>query len=233
AGPPPRSRSPGPAASAEAARAPDAEAPAPPLARWGRPRILPPVREAMRAGQEPSVLAPVRTGPGAGARFAAAAWLAAALVPAAALALYFAPVLFGPHSILVGDNLTHSLPLDRLLADALAGDGLRFWNEAASFGAPLHAEATTGWFHPWKLLLFAALPWLAAHDLVYVTSFLLTGLAVLLVGARVGLPPGLALAGALAAAFSPTVLGNVYNEAYALALAWCALALAAFETWYP
>jgi len=156
--------------------------------------------------------------------------LAALGVFVAAVAAVFHPLFTRGVSILYGDTLVHSLPLDHELARMLQ-DGFRFWNPEVSFGFPLYAEATSGWLHPWKLALFAAFPWLVAHDLLYVTSFAITGLACFATARALGARPALALVAALAVAFSPAVLANLYNAAYAHALAWSAVCLLAFERW--
>ena len=76
------------------------------------------------------------------------------------------------------------------------------------------------------------LPSLAAHDLLYVSSFFLAGLFCFLIADWLRVGAWIAVTGALAVAFSPTVLGNTYNASYALALAWSGLCLLAFERWY-
>jgi hypothetical protein len=157
--------------------------------------------------------------------------LAAGVVFAAAVAAAFHPLFTRSVSILYGDTLVHSAPLHYELARFLR-EGWRFWNPEVSFGFPLYAEATSGWFHPWKLALFSLLPWLTAHDLVYVSSFALTGLACFATARGLGAGAALSLVGALAVTFSPAVLANFYNAAYAHALAWSAVCLLAFERWY-
>lgn len=156
-------------------------------------------------------------------------WIAGciALIAAAAV-VYFREPLFGPVSFLAGDNTTHTLPLHQRLGDR----PLPFWNPEMAFGAPVYADATNGWFHPWKIALFAVLPWLVAHDLVYVTSFVITGVAALLLARRLGAPPALSLAAGIAATFAPAVLDNQYNAAYAFALAWSGIGTVAFEIWW-
>jgi hypothetical protein len=160
------------------------------------------------------------------------AWIAVTAVLLAAIAVMFGRLFTGDVSILTGDNLTHSFPLNERLYEALHGGGFRFWERSVATGVPLYADGTTGWFHPMKLALFAVLPLLAAHDLLYVASFFLTGLSCLWLCRLHGLGPLSALLGALAVTFSPAVLGNAYNASYALALAWSAVALVAFEWWY-
>lgn len=142
--------------------------------------------------------------------------------------VFFREPLFGGVSFLMGDNATHSLPLSQRLGE---GD-VPFWNVELGFGAPVYADGTTGWFHPWKVFLFAVFPWLVAHDLVYVTSFVVTGVAALLLARTLEAPLAIALTAALAAAFSPAVLDNHYNAAYAMALAWSGIGLVAFEAWW-
>ena len=158
--------------------------------------------------------------------------VAALAALAVVTALWFLPFFTRPISALTGDNVTHSLPMNALVARALGPGGWRFWEPTVSFGFPVHAEGTSAVFHPLRLLLLGALPLLTAHDLLYVASFYLTGASAFLIGRALGLGGGFALAGALAASFSPAVLGNLYNLSYAHSIAWSAFALAAFELWY-
>src|SRR5262249_18597266 len=146
--------------------------------------------------------------------------------------LWFLPFFTRPISALTGDNITHSLPINYMVARAFGPAGWRFWEPTVSFGFPVYAEGQIAPFHPLRLLLLGTLPLLTAHDLLYVTSFFLTGAGAFLVGRELGLGAGFALAGGLAAAFSPAVLGNLYNLCYAQSVAWSALALVAFELWY-
>jgi hypothetical protein len=151
---------------------------------------------------------------------------------AAALALFFLPFFTDSVSALTGDNVTHSLPMNQLVARALSSDSFRFWEPNVSFGFPVYAEGTLALFHPWKLLLLAALPLLAAHDLMYLSSFLLAATCGFFVARTLGMGVGFALVAGLAIAFSPAALGNLYNVSYSHSIAWSALALVAFERWY-
>jgi hypothetical protein len=165
-------------------------------------------------------------------RPSAIAWTLAVGVLLAVVAVYFRVLFSEPVSVLMGDNLTHSVPLNGFLWNALRDAPFRFWDADVAFGFPFYAEGNGGWFHPWKVLLLSLFSPLTAHDLLYVSSFFLTGLSCLLVAAFLGLGPGLALAGALAVTFSPVVLMNVYNLSYAHALGWSGPCLLAFERWY-
>jgi len=176
-------------------------------------------------GEDPGVARVAATGS------VRASLAALALLVAVAL-LWFLPFFTRPISALTGDNVTHSLPMNHLVAGVFTPGGWRFWEPTVSFGFPVYAEGTAGLFHPLRLLALGALPLLTAHDLLYVASFLLTGASAFLVGRALGLGAGFALAGALAATFSPAVLGNLYNQSYAQSVAWSAVALVAFELWY-
>ena len=149
-----------------------------------------------------------------------------------ALTLFFLPFFTNSVSALVGDNVTGSLPMNQQVARALQGDPVRFWEQNVSFGFPSFAEATIALFHPWKLLLLGTLPLLTAHDLLYLSSFVLTAISSFFVARTLGLSIGFALVAGLAIAFSPAALGNIYNVSYAHSIAWSALALVAFERWY-
>jgi hypothetical protein len=151
---------------------------------------------------------------------------------AVALTLFFLPFFTTSVSALTGDNVTHSLPMNHQVARAVQSDSFRFWEPDVSFGFPVYAEGTLGLFHPWKLLLLAALPLLAAHDLLYLSSFLLAATCGFFVARTLGMGVGFALVTGLAIAFSPAALGNLYNVSYAHSIAWSALALVAFERWY-
>jgi len=156
---------------------------------------------------------------------------ALALIPVA-LTVFFLPFFTNAVSALTGDNVTHSLPMNQLVARALQHGSFRFWEPNISFGFPIYAEGTLALFHPWKLLLLAALPLLAAHDLLYLSSFVLAATCGFFVARTLGLSVGFALVAGLAIAFSPAALGNLYNVSYAHSIAWSALALVAFERWY-
>lgn len=158
--------------------------------------------------------------------------LAALVAIAAALGAFFLPLFTRGVSALTGDNVTHSLPFHLDLSRALGDAPWRLWDSRISFGFPGYAEGTSGAFHPWKLVLFALLPGLAAHDLLYVASFLLTGASGFGIARAFGIGVVPALTGALAVAFSPVVLGNLYNASYAHSTAWAALCLLAFEHWW-
>jgi len=151
---------------------------------------------------------------------------------AAALAAFFWPLFAGGVSALTGDNLSHSLPVHVDLARMLGDAPWRLWDPRAAFGFPVHAEATSGWFHPWKLLLLALFPPLVAHDLVYVSSFAIAGASGLFVARQLGLALPAALLAGFAIAFSPIVLDTLYNASYAHSLAWSAVSLLAFERWW-
>ncbi len=151
---------------------------------------------------------------------------------AVALTLFFLPLFTNSVSALTGDNVTHSLPMNQLVARALQSDSFRFWEPNVSFGFPVYAEGTLALFHPWKLLLLAALPLLTAHDLLYLSSFLLAATCGFFVARRFGLDVGFALVAGLTIAFSPATLENLYNLSYAHSIAWSALALVAFERWF-
>jgi hypothetical protein len=155
--------------------------------------------------------------------------VAAITVLTAAVAAAFHSLFTTPVSLLVGDSLTHSLPAHHVLAELFAGRSFRFWRPEVALGYPAYADGAGGWLHPLKLVLFACFDWLTAHDLVYVASFWLTGVFAFGTARTLGLRAELALVAGLAAAFSPAVLGNVYNASYAHALAWSAGALFAFE----
>ena len=151
---------------------------------------------------------------------------------AGALTLFCLPLFTGAVSALTGDNVTHSLPMNQLVERAAQGQSFRFWDPNVSFGFPVYAEGTLGLFHPWKLLLLGALPLLTAHDLLYLSSFVLAASCGFFVARRLGSSVGFALIAGLAIAFSPASLWNLYNVSYALSIAWSALALVAFERWY-
>jgi hypothetical protein len=168
-------------------------------------------------------------GPPEGRARRARADAAAVAVLTAAVAAVFHPLFTTPASILNNDSLTHSLPAHHVLAELFAGRGFRFWRPALALGYPAYADGAGGWLHPLKLLLFAGFDRLTAHDLVYVASFWLTGVFAFGTARTLGLRAEAALVAGLATAFSPAVLGNVYNASYAHALAWSAGALFAFE----
>lgn len=151
---------------------------------------------------------------------------------AAALAVFCAPLFTSGVSALTGDNLTHSLPLRLDLARILDGAPWRWVDPRTAFGFPFYAEGVNGWLHPWQTLVLAALPELAAHDFLYVSSFFLTGASALLAARALGLGLGAALAAGLATAFSPVVLENLYNASYAHSTAWAAVCVVAFERWW-
>jgi hypothetical protein len=151
---------------------------------------------------------------------------------AAALAAFFWPLFAGGVSALTGDNLSHSLPLNFDLARALDVGPWRFWNDRAAFGFPLFAEGQSGFAHPWKLLLLSLFPVLAAHDLLYVSSFLIAGAGACFIARRLGLAALPAALAGFATAFSPIVLDTLYNAAYAHSIAWAAVCLLAFERWW-
>jgi hypothetical protein len=151
---------------------------------------------------------------------------------AVALTLFFLPCFTDPLSVLAGDNVTHSLPMNQQIARQLQSGSFRFWEPNVSFGFPVYAEGTLALFHPWKLLLLAALPLLTAHDLLYLSSFLLAATCGFFVARTLGMGVGFAVVAGLAIAFSPAALYNLYNLSYAHSIAWSALALLAFERWY-
>ncbi|RIL04951.1 MAG: hypothetical protein DCC71_12100 [Proteobacteria bacterium] len=151
---------------------------------------------------------------------------------AALLGLALLPCFTESLSALTGDNVTFSLPMHASLHRALHDGSFRFWDPAVSFGFPLYAEGQLAWFHPWKLALLGALPLLAAHDAIYLSSFVLTAACSFAIARTFGLGVGLALVAGLALAFSPAVIGNLYNASYAHSIAWSALCLLAFERWY-
>ena len=72
----------------------------------------------------------------------------AALLFGVVLAVLFAPVLSGRATFVQGDALSVGLPLQKVLADALAEGRLPLWSDGIYGGHPIFAEGQGGFAHP-------------------------------------------------------------------------------------
>ncbi len=80
--------------------------------------------------------------------------VAAVLILAATLAL-FAPALFGPRAILIGDSPFHGIPMLHYLREVLYGHYSMLWTDLVYAGHPVFAESQGGFLNPLNLLVAA------------------------------------------------------------------------------
>ena len=92
--------------------------------------------------------------------------VAAALILAASLAL-FAPALFGPRAILIGDSLFHGIPMLHYLREVLYGDYSLLWTDLVYVGHPVFAESQGGFLNPLNLLVAALFEPLTGVDVYH------------------------------------------------------------------
>jgi hypothetical protein len=157
----------------------------------------------------------------------------------------FAPVLLGRATFVHGDALSVSLPLQQVLASALAEGRIPLWSDAIYGGHPLFAEGQGGFAHPLNLLLFGTLPrlfdapspgvgagTLYAHGLLHLICGLLAASGTFGLCRALGLGVSASLFAGLALATSQDWLGLSGNSAIALATAFAPFALWAAERWW-
>jgi hypothetical protein len=128
--------------------------------------------------------------------------LAAALVAAVVLSVFFAPALSGSVQFLSRDAGRHHLPVKRWIADRLARGELPEWNPYDGLGAPVVASAIDAPQHPFVALL-VALPFEAGFKAWVLASYLLAALG----GYAWARALGRATAGSLGAGLAFTLSG--------------------------
>lgn len=151
---------------------------------------------------------------------------AAALILAASLAL-FAPALFGPRAILIGDSLFHGIPMLHYLREVLYGDYSLLWTDLVYVGHPVFAESQGGFLNPLNLLVAALFEPLTGVDVYHALCTCLGGLGVYLLCRELGCRPASALFGAAATIGSTmwlTLQGNLTISNVAMAVPWVMLA---------
>jgi len=158
--------------------------------------------------------------------------LAAALLFGLVFAVLFLPVLSGQATFVQGDALSVSLPLQQLLADALARGALPLWSNEIYGGHPVFAEGQGGFAHPLNWLLFGLLPTLYAHGLLHVLCSWIAALGTFALCRALGLGVFAATFAGLALACSQDWLGLTGNSAIALASAFVPVLLWAVERWW-
>jgi hypothetical protein len=168
----------------------------------------------------------------------------AALLFGLVLAVLFAPVLAGRATFVHGDALSVSLPLQRVLAQALARGELPLWSDEIYGGHPIFAEGQGGFAHPLNWLLFGSLPrldaagerigagTLYAHGLLHVLCSLVAALGTFGLARALGLGAAASAFAGLALACSQDWLVLTGNSAIALATAFVPALLCAVERWW-
>lgn len=160
-------------------------------------------------------------------------------------AAIFAPILGGRATFVQGDALSVSLPLQKLLASALAEGRLPLWSAAIYGGHPIFAEGQGGFLHPLNLLLFGVLApvfdapghpvgagTLYAHGLLHVVCAWIAALGTFALCRALGMGRAASIFGALALAASADWLGMTGNAAIALSTCFAPLAAWAAERWW-
>jgi hypothetical protein len=160
-------------------------------------------------------------------------------------AMLFAPVLSGRATLVHGDALSVSLPLQQVLARSLARGELPLWSDLVYGGHPLFAEGQGGFAHPVNLLLFSVLPrlfdaqgalvgagTLYAHGLLHVLCGLLAALGTYGLCRALGTGALAATFAGLALACSQGWLQLSTNSSIALTAAFAPLTLLAVERWW-
>ena len=152
--------------------------------------------------------------------------VAAVLILAATLVL-FAPALFGPRAILIGDSLFHGIPMLHYLREVLYGDYSLLWTDLVYVGHPVFAESQGGFLNPLNLLVAALFEPLTGVDVYHALCTCLGGLGVYLLCRELGCRPASALFGAAATIGSTmwlTLQGNLTISNVAMAVPWVMLA---------
>lgn len=160
----------------------------------------------------------------------------------------FGPVLTGDETVVHGDAVSVSLPLQHVLAEGLRAGRIPLWSDQIYGGHPLFAEGQGGFAHPVNLLLFGALPatgmfapgepglvspaTLYAHGLLHVLCGLVAALGTYLLGRSYGLGAVGSTVAGLALACSQDWLWQSSNSAIALACAFAPWVLYAIEQWW-
>ena len=171
--------------------------------------------------------------------------LGATLLFLVVFGVLFAPVLAGRATIVHGDALSVSLPLQQVLSASLANGSLPLWSDRIYGGHPLFAEGQGGFAHPLNWLLFGVLPrlfrasdalvgagTLYAHGLLHVLCGLIAALGTFVLCRALSLGAVVSAVSALALACSQDWLGLTSNAAIALSTAFAPLALFAVERWW-
>lgn len=158
--------------------------------------------------------------------------LGATLLFGLVLAVLFAPVLSGSATFVQGDALSVSLPLQHLLAEALARGELPLWSNEIYGGHPVFAEGQGGFAHPLNWLLFGTLPTLYAHGLLQILCLWIAAIGTFGLCRELGLGALASILAGLAVACSQDWLQLTGNSAIALASAFVPAALWAAERWW-
>ena len=158
--------------------------------------------------------------------------IGATLLLGLVLAALFAPVLAGRSTFVQGDALSVSLPLQQVLADALARGELPLWSNEIYGGHPIFAEGQGGFAHPLNWLLFGLMPTVYAHGLLHVLCLWIAGVGTFGLCRALGLSGVASTLAGLSLACSQDWLGLTGNSAIALASAFVPTVLWAFEMWW-
>lgn len=158
--------------------------------------------------------------------------LGATLLFGLVFAVLFAPVLAGRATFVQGDALSVSLPLQHVLAEALARGELPLWSSEIYAGHPVFAEGQGGFAHPLNWLLFGALPTLYAHGLLHVLCLLVAALGTYGLCRELGLAATASVLAGLALACSQDWLLLTGNAPIALASAFVPVVLWTLERWW-
>jgi hypothetical protein len=152
--------------------------------------------------------------------------VAAVLILAATLAL-FAPALFGPRAILIGDSPFHGIPMLHYLREVLYGHYSMLWTDLVYAGHPVFAESQGGFLNPLNLLVAALFEPVTGVDVYHFLCTFLCALGVHLLCRELGCRASSSLFGATAMAASTmwlTLQGNLTISNVTMCVPWVMLA---------
>jgi hypothetical protein len=175
-------------------------------------------------------------------------WSLALLSFGVVLAARFGPVLAGRSTVVHGDAVSVSLPLQKVLAAGLAEGRIPLWSDEIYGGHPLFAEGQGAFAHPLNLLLFGLLPAVVspeevapglvapatiyAHGLFHVLCGLIAALGTYALCRSYGQKPAASLLAGFALACSQDWLWQTSNSAIAGSTAFAPWALFAIQRWW-
>jgi len=142
------------------------------------------------------------------------------------------PVLSGKYSIGHGDSFTHSLPVQKMLSDAIKSGRFPLWSSQLYGGHPFFAESQGGYAQPLNFVIFSLLPPIWAHNFYAFLLSLITGLGMYALCRSLKIEKTASLFAALALMFSDAWIGMTYNACYAQTMAFIPLTLLAMERWW-
>jgi hypothetical protein len=142
---------------------------------------------------------------------------------------FFGPALFGRSSFVFRDAAHYYYPLFRWNSEQWAAGRIPLWNPHENGGVPSLADATSSVFYPGKLIFVLPLDFTTKYNWYVAGHVLLAAWGVYRLARHWGASAPAAALGALAYAFSGTVMFQYCNVVFLIGAAWLPLAVLAAD----